>query len=89
MQGNTLGNIFYSISDDKTHDNMVERLDWKPNRCMVFCPSKHTWHSFRCQSEHRLVFAMFVERYMINNKKIKDGHTFSNGKVAEFWYDYG
>ncbi len=32
---------------------------------------------------------MFVERYMVNRKKIKDRHTFSNGKVAEFWYDYG
>ena len=79
-----------ALHTDETHDSMVERLDWKPNRCMVFCPSEHTWHSFRCQSKHRLVLAMFVERYIFNRpKRIRDRYTFSNGKVAEFWYDNG
>ena len=77
-----------SLHINETYGSIKKTVDWKPNRCLVFCPTDDTWHSFRCRNTHRLVLAMFLENNFIRDKKFKHTHTFSSGKIAEFWCNY-
>lgn len=73
------------LHEDETSDNMRKEMKWKPNRCTVFCPNQDTWHSFSCEeTEHRMVFAIFVER--MDKKQFTEKYYFTSGKIAEFKY---
>ena len=75
-----------SLHTNQHQDSLVKTVDWKPNRCMVFCPGRDTWHSFKCPSEHRLVLAIFVE--LDTGDKLENHLNFSSGKTATFWSEY-
>ena len=71
---------------DYREESVVKVMDWKPNRCTVFCPTDKTWHSYKCPTYYRMVFAIFIE--VQTGDKLKNHIEFSSGKTAEFWCDY-
>lgn len=41
--------------------DVVKKVEWKRNRCLIFNPSNVSWHSYTCESDERFVFAMFMK----------------------------
>lgn len=73
------------LYNDGTFDSLSKRVDWQPNKALVFAPKQGvTWHNFKTADSGRYILNFYCE-------KIEDSHyihTFGDNKISWFYDNF-